>query len=239
MPRANQNDSDRGGGISWRINWLSVALLIPLVVTLSLLLFPFLAPDVPAMHYWWMGLLAVSGIVIGILIRFGALVAGLRMAGVKSAVIMLRLYGPSLHTRSIEMRARSDWSTVAVHQAATWLLALVAFLAFTNAPGEAPHLVVLTPALFLMLTHVGFALFYLLPAYPLDGGRILRLLLKWWRQDAFRATRISIGLAKVVAGLIGVAGGVVALIGLPFFGLWGVAVAFLLFMNAREAGRNL
>ncbi|HEX7004488.1 MAG TPA: site-2 protease family protein [Trueperaceae bacterium] len=58
---------------------------------------------------------------------------------------------------------------------------------------------------YLTLTNLALALFNLLPALPLDGGRILRSLLALWI-PYLRATRIAAGVSRVVALLLGVYG---------------------------------
>jgi Zn-dependent protease len=74
----------------------------------------------------------------------------------------------------------------------------------------------------------------LLPALPLDGGRILRALV-WWRTgDRNRATRAAAGLGRgfafVLAGL-----GVFMIIRGSLFGLWLVLIAWFINGAARAA----
>lgn len=54
------------------------------------------------------------------------------------------------------------------------------------------------------LSVINFALgiFNLLPGFPLDGGRILRSLLWWWKNDLKWATRISAGVGRFLGFLM-------------------------------------
>ncbi|HYQ18102.1 MAG TPA: site-2 protease family protein [Polyangiaceae bacterium] len=114
------------------------------------------------------------------------------------------------------------------------LLALGAFLALRGEviPSLAtlPDEALTTPSvhsvlLILLYSNVSLAVFNMLPALPMDGGRVLRALLSFFFGQV-RATNIAAGIAQVLA------------VGLALFGLQGepilVFIALLVFMGAGQ-----
>lgn len=77
----------------------------------------------------------------------------------------------------------------------------------------------------LLAINIALVLFNLLPAFPMDGGRILRALLAMGMNHA-RATRIAAGVGQVAAVLIGLPG---LLGGNPFL----ILIAVFVFAGAR------
>ncbi|MSO41500.1 MAG: site-2 protease family protein [Solirubrobacterales bacterium] len=78
-------------------------------------------------------------------------------------------------------------------------------------------------------------LFNLLPAYPLDGGRIARAI-AWWRTgDRTKATRFAATLGRGFAYIMIGLGIVMFVSGNPVGGLWLAIVGFILNGSARAA----
>jgi Zn-dependent protease len=95
----------------------------------------------------------------------------------------------------------------------------------------------ITPVLlslsWLLLMNVVILLFNLLPAFPLDGGRIARAIV-WKRSgDKLRGTRVAARLGQWFATVLAGLGIAWLLAGGGLNGLWLVAVAFLLGQSAR------
>lgn len=88
----------------------------------------------------------------------------------------------------------------------------------------------------LLLMNVAILAFNLVPAFPLDGGRIARAIV--WRVTGDKAagTRTAAQLGRAFAFVVG-AGGLLLILDTrsTFTGLWLVAVAFLLGQSARGA----
>jgi Zn-dependent protease len=97
----------------------------------------------------------------------------------------------------------------------------------------------ITPALlalsWLLLMNILILAFNLVPAYPLDGGRIARALI--WRitSDKLRGTRTAARIGEGFAFLLGAFGLFLALDGSGFEGIWLILLAFMVWQSARMA----
>jgi Zn-dependent protease/CBS domain-containing protein len=80
----------------------------------------------------------------------------------------------------------------------------------------------------LMWTNMGLAVFNLIPAFPMDGGRVFRALLAL-RMDHVRATDVAASVGKTVAFVFGL------------IGLWGnpilVLIALFIWIGAHQEAR--
>ena len=83
---------------------------------------------------------------------------------------------------------------------------------------------------YLALLNIVLAIFNMIPAFPLDGGRVLRALLGRNRPHA-EATQLAVSIGKFFAFVLG-------LFGLLVFNLFLVAVAFFVYIAATAEGRQ-
>lgn len=84
---------------------------------------------------------------------------------------------------------------------------------------------------YLISTNLGLAIFNLLPAFPMDGGRVLRALLGTVTSHA-RATALAVGVGQGLAWLFGLAG-------LLTGNLMWILIAIFVYSGASQEGRML
>lgn len=78
-------------------------------------------------------------------------------------------------------------------------------------------------------------IFNLLPAFPMDGGRVVRAI-AWWRTgDRTAATRFAAGLGRVFAYIFIAGGLLLVFTGLVFQGVWLALIGFVINGSARAA----
>jgi Zn-dependent protease len=97
---------------------------------------------------------------------------------------------------------------------------------------------------YLGFVNAGLALFNLIPAFPMDGGRLLRSTL-WALGSRARATRWAVRVGKTFA-VLAMGGGAVLVVAEPLLGansggsfgfLWIILIGFFIYNAAGAAGR--
>jgi Zn-dependent protease len=83
---------------------------------------------------------------------------------------------------------------------------------------------------YLLYMNLVLAIFNLLPALPLDGGRVFRSLLAM-RTSYLRATRVAATLSRILAFFLG-------LVGLLSLNLWLILIAFFIFIAVSGETRT-
>ncbi|MFX1497610.1 MAG: site-2 protease family protein [Promethearchaeota archaeon] len=96
-------------------------------------------------------------------------------------------------------------------------------------------LIVSVTLLYSGITNVGLGIFNLLPAYPMDGGRVLRAILWKSRHDILSATKTAARVGTYLAySLMGI--GFLLMLMINFFsGLWLIIIASFLNNQSRHA----
>ncbi|HEY8533645.1 MAG TPA: site-2 protease family protein [Micromonospora sp.] len=213
-------------------------LVIVLLVGLGLAggRFPVIYPGRSPVAYVLAGLLGGVLLVGSILVHELAHALVARRVGVTVDGITLWLLGGVARLRNEPTSPVADLAVAVIGPLAS--LALGAFfgvLSYLTATGGAT----LTAATlgYLALANVVLAVFNLVPAAPLDGGRVLRALL-WWRSgDRYRAA-LSAARAGRAFGILLIALGIVQVLLLRGFGgLWLALIGWFL-VHAASAEEN-
>lgn len=213
--------------------WVGLVAIV-LAVSLAELSLPDIAPDHPSSAYWFAGVVGVAGFlgslvahelghswvaqrndvrVLGITLwLFGGVAKLDGDASNPGAEFRIALAGPAMSAVTALGCAGAAWGTWRLGGSDV-LVGLFAWLAGINAI---------------------LAVSNLIPAFPLDGGRILRAVL--WRHMGrrIRATRVAALWGQILAGVMA-AVSVWLILGVAVWsGMWILALSLFLFVAARS-----
>jgi len=178
-----------GFKVSVDASWLVIALL--LVWSLAVALFPATYPSLSAGIYVLMAVIGTLGFFLSIVIHefCHALVA--RLFGLQMRGITLWMLGGVAEMSEEPQSAKAEFWMAAAGPGASIVITLACYALFRA--GEAASWSIIAVGIFNYLWRVNLILiiFNLIPAFPLDGGRILRSLLWAMKGRLNWATRIA------------------------------------------------
>jgi len=192
--------------------------------TLATGYFPQRYPNLPVTSYWAKGLLASLLFFVSILLHeLGHSVVALK-SGIAIRSITLFIFGGVARLARDPPDGRTELRMAAAGPAVSVVLAGLFMAAGALArPGGTAWAV----ARYLAVINLVVAAFNLVPAFPLDGGRLLRGLL-WKSMGKARATRVAARAGTLFAYFL-IASGVVSMLrGSGISGMWYVLIGWFL-----------
>jgi Zn-dependent protease/CBS domain-containing protein len=203
-------------------SWLIIFGLI--VWTLSTGYFPSRYPDLPASSYWAKGLVASLLFFVSILLHeLGHAVVALRN-GLRTRSITLFIFGGVAQLEREPKDGRVEFWMAAAGPLVSLTLAGL-FYTCATLPFVGPSAAAV--AKYLALINLILALFNLVPAFPMDGGRLLRGAL-WGSIGKARATRIASGAGTFFAFFLIFAGVFSLLGGDSLGGVWYILIGWFI-----------
>jgi Zn-dependent protease/CBS domain-containing protein len=211
-------------GIPIRLHFSWLIIFGVIVWSLSTGYFPAESPDLPASSYWAKGLVASLLFFVSILLHeLGHAAVALRH-GLRTRSVTLFIFGGIAQLEKEPSDGRAEVWMAAAGPAVSLALAGL-FYACASLPFMGPSAAAV--AKYLALINLILALFNLVPAFPMDGGRLLRGVL-WGPLGKARATRIASGAGTVFAFLLIGAGVFSLLKGDALGGVWYILIGWFI-----------
>jgi len=224
-------------GFEVRIDWSWLFLALLLSWSLAMGVFPFYYRGFAISTYWLMGIIGALGLFGSIILHElrHSLIA--RRFGIPMRGITLFIFGGVAEMSASPPSAKSEFF-MAIGGPIVSVLLGIAFLALSaiGAGWPVPLVGVLAYLGWINLILVAFNL---IPAFPLDGGRVLRSALWGWKRNLRWATRVATAIGSGFAFL---------LIGLGIFrfifgdfigGIWYVFLGWFLHQASQASYRNV
>lgn len=144
--------------------------------------------------------------------------------------ITLFLFGGVSSMEEIPRDPKVEFKMAATGPGVSFLIGIILFIVYLLFNTGSPYL-----RLVWLLGYINIILgiFNLIPAFPMDGGRVLRAWLAG-RMPYIRATRAAANIGKMFAIFMGIFG----FITLQFGGFWLLLIAFFIYIGASEEEKS-
>jgi Zn-dependent protease/predicted transcriptional regulator len=218
------------------ISWLVLAFLI--TWSLAQGLFPYYFKNLSPATYWWMGIFGALGLFFSIIFHelSHSLVA--RNFGLPIKGITLFIFGGVAHMEDEPPSARAEFLMAIAGPASSVLLGIIFYI--LRAIGRPAWPLSVTGVLgYLAFINWILAGFNLLPAFPLDGGRVLRSALWKWKKNIGWATRLSSRIGAIFGFLLIAMGVIQFFSGNLIGGIWWFMIGLFLQNAARMSYQQL
>ena len=231
-----------GFTISMDWSWLILAALI--TWSLAGVFFPQVAPMLSVESYWVMGVLGALGLFFSIVFHelSHSLIA--RQYGMQMKGITLFIFGGVAEMTDEPPSPKAEFWMAIAGPISSLLLAAGLFIAWlvlnaTTATASALGTGIGAVLFFLWTVNFILVLFNIVPAFPMDGGRVLRSALWAWKGNLRWATRVSSSFGSGFGILLMVLGVIEILMGGLMSGVWWLLIGWFIRNAARQSYQQL
>lgn len=219
------------------MSWIVIAVLV--TWSLAAGLFPYLYPHLSPQAYWFMGVVGALGLFFSIIFHefCHSLVA--RKYGLDMKGITLFIFGGVAEMGDEPPNAKTEFLMSLAGPVSSIFIGAVFYLIYLAGLNSGWPVPVLGVLRYLGWINGLLAAFNLIPAFPLDGGRILRSILWGAKQDLQWATRVSSSIGAAF-GIFLIFMGVLRIIQQDFIGgIWWLLIGMFLRSAAQMSYQQL
>lgn len=219
------------------LSWIIIAILI--IWSLSKGLFPYQYRGLSLSAYWIMGIVSGLGLFLSIIIHEYAHSIIAKKHGLPMKGITLFIFGGVAEMSEEPPNAKAEFLMAIAGPISSVIIGFIFFV--LSSMGRIEGWSKLINGIFAYLSYINFilAVFNLIPAFPLDGGRILRSFLWKWKGDLRNATRISSGIGNFFGIVLIIIGFWRILTGGFIVGMWWVLIGMFLYNAAKSSYQQL
>jgi Zn-dependent protease/CBS domain-containing protein len=218
-------------------SWLILAALV--TWSLASGIFPEYHKGLAPRIYWWMGAAGALGLFLSIVFHELAHSIVARKFGLNIKGITLFIFGGVAEMEDDPPDSKTEFMIAIAGPLASILLTVIIYLLYTLGNKSGWTVEVNGVLIYLVWINIALAAFNLVPAFPLDGGRILRSALWSWKKDLRWATNSAaqigsgFGIVLIIIGIIHIFQG--NFIG----GMWWFMIGIFLRSTAQMSYRQL
>ena len=225
-------------GVPIRLHYTLILGVLLITWTLAIGYLPSEYPGLSSATYWLIGVIGASVLFISVLIHELAHSYVAKKSGLPVRRIVLFIFGGVSEIEEEPKEASVEFKIALVGPLTSFAIALVLWLLQYVTNAFRGSVLIVAPLEYGAYINVLLGGFNLLPAFPLDGGRIFRAMVWRWKKNLVRATRIATNVGVFFAYLM-MFGGFMLVIGDVFIGgLWFILIGWFLKSGAESSYRQ-
>ena len=226
-------------GFEVRVDWSWIIIAILIVWSLSKGLFPYYYKGLSTQTYWWMGIMGAAGLFVSIIVHEFSHSLVARRYGLPIKGITLFIFGGVSEMTEEPPSAKAEFMMAIAGPLSSILIALIFY--GIHAAGKQAGLAEPINGVVGYLGWINAILagFNLLPAFPLDGGRVLRSILWGVKKNLRWATYVSSRIGSGFGILLIVLGVIQVFRGNFVGGMWWFLIGMFLQGAARASYQQL
>lgn len=218
-------------------SWFILALLV--CWTLAAGYFPFYFPKLTTFTYWLMAIAGAIGLFLSIVLHelCHSLVG--RYYGIPIGGITLFIFGGIAHMNDMPPNPKSEFFMAIAGPLFSIAFAFILFYLFHMGIYLHWQTAITGVIQYLAMINLVVGIFNLLPGFPLDGGRVFRSLLWWWKDDVKWATDIACKGGKFFGYLLMGFGIAQFILGALIAGIWMFVLGFFIERISKMSYKEL
>jgi Zn-dependent protease/CBS domain-containing protein len=201
--------------------------------------FPSVHPDLPRPTAWAMGVAGALLLFASLLLHEVSHALMARRFGLSIKGITLFIFGGVAELRDEPPTPQAEFLVAVAGPVASLVIAAAAFGFWGVARAAGWPVAVVGVAQVVATLNAFLVVFNAIPAFPLDGGRMLRSLLWRWKGDLRWATRVTSGIGSFFGAALIVLGGVRLFTGDVVGGIWMALIGLFVRSAARMSYQQL
>lgn len=177
--------------INVKIDWSWIFIAVLIAWSLANGYFPTVYEGLPKSTYWGMGIVGAFGLFFSIIFHEFSHSLVARLYGISIKSITLFVFGGVAEMESEPRSARAEFVIAIAGPIASLFLSGIFYIVYLMARELAFNQALYGIFSYLAFFNILIAVFNLVPAFPLDGGRVFRAALWHWKGDLKWATKVA------------------------------------------------
>ncbi len=221
-------------GIPVKLHYTLVLAVLLIAWTLAVGFMPFEYPGLSSIEYWVIGIIGAFGLFTSVLIHELAHSYVAEKNGLPVRRIVLFIFGGVSEIEEEAKNPRLEFKIAVVGPASSILIGIVLGLTWYMVVGLGLSPLIVASLEYCSYINLLLGGFNLLPAFPLDGGRVLRAALWKWKNDFMRATKTATNVGVAFSYFFMLGGFAIIFFDSLISGLWFILIGWFL-KNGSES----